>query len=72
MTIAGHTFDSRGYCSCGRKWLDIRHCTMEHRNEHGWAHFGILTQTEVEQIMARRAVEDAVFDAVLHDGGVGD
>jgi hypothetical protein len=68
---AGHDFDSRGYCRCGRKWLDIRHWDDTHLDAAGYAHVGNLNRREVDEIVCRRAAEDVWFGVVLGGREVG-
>jgi hypothetical protein len=71
--IAGHAFDSRGFCTtalgdgtlCGRRWLDIRNCDGSYVHEQGWAHSGALSIHEVNQIMAEKKREDGMFEAAI-------
>jgi hypothetical protein len=63
--IAGHEFDSRGYCKCGRKWLDIRQASEAEVGMAGYAHAGNLTDYEQKQIEGARMVEDALFARIL-------
>jgi hypothetical protein len=67
--IAGHEFDSRGYCRCGRKWLDIRQASEAEVGMAGYAHVGPLRDYEQAQIRGARALEDALFERILAEAG---
>ena len=65
MTIAGHTFDGHGRCSCGRTWADIRNTVEEEVENLGIAHSGKLSRYEYTEIKTARDAEDArIADAM--------
>ena len=53
--IAGHIFDATsGLCTCGRRFSDISGATEAHIDQLYWAHTGVLTKTEFDQIVSAR------------------
>lgn len=85
-SIAGHTFDMRGFCVgevtetadgipvtriCGRRWLDIRHIRTLDVGAVGYRHDAAsLTLRQCEEIVAERQAEDDLFDRLVR--GLGD
>jgi len=74
MTIAGHTFDSSGHCSCGMTKRRLRGYVYEFRaigkcpiGEDHIAHTGSLNEPEWNGACAMVDAEDAAFDAALKD-----
>lgn len=69
---AGHSFDSLGFCSCGRTKRDLRAVVYEYRaigktaiGETGFAHTGICNQPEWISACEMVDAEDAAYDAAL-------
>jgi hypothetical protein len=64
--IAGHEFDANGICqktnsagepNCAlphRKLSEILSATKDNLNQPGWAHSGLLNQSELDEIVKKR------------------
>lgn len=66
--IAGHTFtlNRDAICECGVAWAWLKeYGTRDRVNDSGFAHTGILTNNEVNQIEARRERENAEDERIF-------
>ena len=58
MTIAGHTFNANGFCSCGRTWRNLVDRRLEWTpGATDLAHVGVLNAAEVNELHRAWAIE---------------